>query len=59
MDPEFQRHDAQSAKAILTELVDVYATVYDTPPTSVTPSSPSTPSGADSRLPSTPKASRR
>ncbi|MBN0045698.1 GNAT family N-acetyltransferase [Streptomyces actuosus] len=32
VDPEFQRHDAQSAKAILTELVDVYATVYDTPP---------------------------
>ncbi|WP_274036411.1 GNAT family N-acetyltransferase [Streptomyces sp. MMBL 11-1] len=32
MDPELQRHDAQSAKALLPELVDVYATVYDTPP---------------------------
>ncbi|MFD8263619.1 GNAT family N-acetyltransferase [Streptomyces griseoluteus] len=34
---EFQRHDAQSAKAIFTELVDVYARVYDTPPYSGDP----------------------
>ncbi len=32
MDPEFQRHNAQSAKAITSELVDVYAKVYDVPP---------------------------
>lgn len=32
MDPEFQRHDAKSAKDITSELVDVYAKVYDVPP---------------------------
>lgn len=32
MAPEFQRHDATSAKAITSELVDVYAKVYDVPP---------------------------
>ncbi|MFI6464521.1 GNAT family N-acetyltransferase [Streptomyces sp. NPDC050538] len=32
MDPEFQRHDAKSAKNITSELVDVYAKVYDVPP---------------------------
>ncbi|MFF8431075.1 GNAT family N-acetyltransferase [Streptomyces sp. NPDC016566] len=32
VDPEFQRHDARSAKAITSELVDVYRKVYDVPP---------------------------
>ncbi|MEU9270031.1 GNAT family N-acetyltransferase [Streptomyces sp. NPDC048251] len=32
MDPEFQRHDAKSAKGITCELVDVYSKVYDVPP---------------------------
>ncbi|GGZ73402.1 GNAT family N-acetyltransferase [Streptomyces echinoruber] len=32
MDLGFQRHDAKSAKAITSELVDVYAKVYDVPP---------------------------
>ncbi|MCK8431837.1 GNAT family N-acetyltransferase [Streptomyces sp. NPDC058676] len=32
MAPQFQRHDAKSAKGITSELVDVYAHVYDVPP---------------------------
>jgi GNAT superfamily N-acetyltransferase len=32
VDPEFQRHDAKSAKEIASELIDVYAKVYDVPP---------------------------
>ncbi|QOV40182.1 GNAT family N-acetyltransferase [Streptomyces ferrugineus] len=32
MDPEFQRHDAKSAQDVVSELVDVYAKVYDVPP---------------------------
>lgn len=32
VDAEYQRHDAVSAKAIIDELTEVYARVYDTPP---------------------------
>ncbi|MFM9596075.1 GNAT family N-acetyltransferase [Streptomyces scabiei] len=32
MAPQFQRHDAKSAMGITSELVDVYAHVYDVPP---------------------------
>ncbi|MFI0219089.1 GNAT family N-acetyltransferase [Streptomyces lydicus] len=32
MELELQRHDAKSAKRIVSELVDVYATVYNVPP---------------------------
>ncbi|WP_330301569.1 MULTISPECIES: GNAT family N-acetyltransferase [unclassified Streptomyces] len=32
MDAQFQRHDGTTAKAVLEELVDVYAEVYNVPP---------------------------